>query len=742
VSIASPRLTGPAKVSSASVVLVDGTAHAGHLPRFDANSVDVALDIDPPRGGPRKRLILAAERIAYVGFLGEADDRETLVAAGAPRCRVHAGSRSFTVLVQCDAPSPLGFFGVPLDAESPFERIFFYEHGIDARELDRPIGELLVERGLVSAADVERASTEQLVRRAAESTLEQVLAESGVLGAEQFARARTVHQQKRGRRLGEILVEMGLVTEGQLTEVLARKFDLPVVDLVAVPPDPRVADALPEHVVGTHGVVPYATSGDILVVAIRDPLASQALAAIREHAKRKVATVLARGSQLDAAVDRYLSRRRAEAVDDGATIDQVRKLLEADPSEEREEASITVVDESENAVIRLVNRIIIDAYRRGASDIHIEPNGRGRSTDVRFRIDGDCLPYTEIPPGHRASVVARIKIMARLDIAERRKPQDGKIVFRLPEKQIELRVATLPTVGGNEDVVMRILADSKPIPLDRMDMKERNLRELRALVEKPYGLLLCVGPTGSGKTTTLHSALSEINRVDVKIWTAEDPVEITQPGLRQVQVHPKVGLSFASAIRAFLRADPDVIMIGEMRDEETASTAVECSLTGHLVFSTLHTNSSAETVTRLLDMGLDPFAFADSLLGILAQRLCRRVCSCRELRPADPTELRDLAAMYGEGFDALIAARSGEVTLPVARGCERCAHTGYKGRIALHELLVVGESIREAIVRRESATSVRTLAIAGGMTTLRQDGIEKCLSGHTDLVQVVAVCGR
>ena len=290
------------------------------------------------------------------------------------------------------------------------------------------------------------------------------------------------------------------------------------------------------------------------------------------------------------------------------------------------------VDENDNAIVRLANKIIVDAYRMGVSDIHIEPYGEKRETLVRFRVDGSCSEYMKIPPSYRRAIVSRLKIMASLDIAERRKPQDGKIKFKIGEgKEIELRVVTVPTAGYNEDVVMRILAASEPLPLEKMAFTDRNLRELRTIAEKPYGIILCVGPTGSGKTTTLHAVLGYINKPERKIWTAEDPVEITQYGLRQVQVQPKIGFTFAVAMRAFLRSDPDVIMVGEMRDKETADTGIEASLTGHLVFSTLHTNSAVEAITRLLDMECEPFSFADAMLGVLAQRLCKRICKdCKE----------------------------------------------------------------------------------------------------------------
>jgi type II secretory ATPase GspE/PulE/Tfp pilus assembly ATPase PilB-like protein len=414
------------------------------------------------------------------------------------------------------------------------------------------------------------------------------------------------------------------------------------------------------------------------------------------------------------------------------------------PIETVEDGGDAQVAENDSTVVKLANQIIADAYKRNASDIHIEPYGKERGTVVRFRIDGDCVAYQEIPASYRMAIVARLKIMANLDIAERRKPQDGKIKLKMKDRNLELRVATIPTANGNEDVVMRILAASKPLPLEQMGMSERNLASLRAVITKPYGLVLCVGPTGSGKTTTLHSALGAINTTDMKIWTAEDPVEITQPGLRQVQVQPKIGFTFEAAMRAFLRADPDVIMVGEMRDKETAETGIEASLTGHLVFSTLHTNSAPETITRLLDMELDPFSFADSLLGVLAQRLARSLCkACKEPRAPLREEFEEIAAAFG-GVDVLESQgiRYPDFPLYRGRGCDNCGGTGYKGRIGVHELLVNDDDIKRAIARRAPVEEIRNLAIRGGMTTLLQDGIQKAMMGLTDLKQVLAVASR
>jgi type II secretory ATPase GspE/PulE/Tfp pilus assembly ATPase PilB-like protein len=334
--------------------------------------------------------------------------------------------------------------------------------------------------------------------------------------------------------------------------------------------------------------------------------------------------------------------------------------------------------------------------------------------------------------------------MAGLDIAERRKPQDGKIRIRAVERDIELRVATVPTVGGNEDVVLRLLGSAGPFPLDRLGLTERNLRDLKAIAEKPYGLILCVGPTGAGKTTSLHAVLGHLNTTGRKIWTAEDPVEITQDGLRQVQVRPKIGYTFAAAMRAFLRADPDVIMVGEMRDQETAGLAIEASLTGHLVLSTLHTNSATETIVRLLDLGLDPFNFADALLGVLAQRLVKRLClDCRQPYRPSRREWNELAKAYGpEAFEALGHRHTDDIELYQSRGCESCSGTGYRGRLAIHELLVVTDAIKRRMQKRARVAHILTRASKEGMITLVQDGVLKVLMGTTDLGQVRAAAIR
>lgn len=442
-------------------------------------------------------------------------------------------------------------------------------------------------------------------------------------------------------------------------------------------------------------------------------------------------------------------------------------LLSAmDEGEAEGETGDEVSAAADNELVKLVNKIIIDAYQQGASDIHIEPGMGKDRVSIRFRRDGSLQKYIEIPYSFRSAIVARIKIMCDLDISEKRRPQDGKIKFKkFGPLDIELRVATLPTAGGIEDVVMRILAAGEPIPLEKLGLLPHNEERLKATVSKPYGLFFVCGPTGSGKTTTLHSVLKMLNTPDTKIWTAEDPVEITQKGLRQVQINKKAGLDFAVIMRAFLRADPDIIMVGEMRDAETTGIGIEASLTGHLVFATLHTNSAPESIIRLLDMGMDPFNFADALLGILAQRLAKRICSkCRQAYVPEPAEIKHFVTEYCEELqhtetfkrDPKAASEAiyrswlktyandkGQFTFYRAReggDCEACGGTGYKGRVGLHELMVGTDAVKKLIQEHARVAQLLAQALEDGMRTLKQDGMEKVLQGITDMKQVRAVC--
>lgn len=507
--------------------------------------------------------------------------------------------------------------------------------------------------------------------------------------------------------------------------------------------------------------LPIDEGNDGLVVLALDPERIKALRIVNQiFPKRKIIYTVCTRREFQATLDLFYGGNETENI--GGSIDEMLSSLGDGGEETRETEADEASAAADNELVKLVNRVIMDAYKMGASDIHIEPlPGKGK-TSIRFRKDGSLMPYIEIPASYRNPLVTRLKIMCDLDISEKRKPQDGKIKFRkFAPLDIELRVATIPSAGGVEDVVMRILAAGEPIPLEKMGFTSANLQQLKSIISKPYGLFFVCGPTGSGKTTTLHSILKYLNRPETKIWTAEDPVEITQKGLRQVQINPKAGLTFATIMKSFLRADPDIIMVGEMRDKETTSIGIEASLTGHLVFATLHTNSAPESVIRLLDMGMDPFNFADALLGILAQRLAKRLCKCKKSHVASQEEIRTLLAEYCEELkniehfkaDPKVAMHeiesrwiqqyrdeSGQIVLYEPVGCEHCSETGYAGRVGLHELLTATDALKKNIQEHARVAEMLVTALHDGMRTLKQDGIEKVLQGITDIHQVRAVC--
>ncbi|TSE24823.1 Type II secretion system protein E [Tepidimonas sediminis] len=596
----------------------------------------------------------------------------------------------------------------------------------------------------------------------------------GLIDERQLREALQAQREERrlglSRPLGELLVERGAITETQLRQAIAAWLGNRVVDPTHYQFDPAALALVPRVVAERESVLPLALRGDELVMLMADTLDQALLDELRFMTQRRIVPVLAAAGTLPAALARAYDQPAAPAVAGkvplrpgapGRPKPAARELL-ADLQQASDigtEQQADIVSESDNTLVRLVHTIIEEAIAQKASDIHIETEPPPKPVRVRLRIDGELVKYLEIESRFRYALVARIKIMAGMDISEHRKPQDGKIDFaRFGGPRTELRVVTVPTTGGLEDVVLRLLAGSKPMPIDSIGLAPRDLAALRRMALKPYGLILVCGPTGSGKTTTLHSLIADINTENRKIWTAEDPIEITQPGLRQVQMNPRIGWTFAAAMRTFLRADPDVIMIGEMRDEETARIAVEASLTGHLVLSTLHTNSAPESITRLLEIGLDPFNFSDSLLAILAQRLVRRLCrQCVQARPATDDELEALATHYlescaapGERLDvagqierwrAQYGVEEGGrriLRTYVKHGCPACEGRGYKGRLGIYELMLSDDTIRHHIRHRASAGEIRASALAAGMRTLRQDGIEKVLAGLTDLAEVIA----
>lgn len=693
--------------------------------------------------------------------------------------------------------SPHGIYLFPpLDEFGTVQRMFVPSSTYSEFEFGPRIGDLLIEQASATADQVDTAVAEQAelrTRKLGQLLVEQkivgiddllaaidrqarmpvVRIGEALLGLQLITKAQLGHaldQQKLDRvtPLGELLVKAGHVSREHLQLALARKMGYPVVDAEAFPVDAEAIRKLPFGAARRLVALPLLVRGGQLVVAMADPSRRAAIDELEFITQLKVVPTLAFAEALPTVIaaiyhrfgaDVWLAHVQqpvAEAIEfDGEDASKFLKSLEQQQpqSESTDEA---LIEQSDNSLVRLINIAIIEAYSQGVSDIHIETLPGREKVRVRFRKDGLLRPYIELPHTYRQALVARIKIMCDLDISEKRKPQDGKINFAKfsPKHRIELRVATIPTNNGLEDVVLRILSSAKPMPLDLLGLTKGNYQRLRAAIERPYGLVLCVGPTGSGKTTTLHSALGQINTPGRKIWTAEDPIEITQAGLRQVQVNAKIDWTFAKALRAFLRADPDIIMVGEIRDAETARISIEASLTGHLVLSTLHTNSAPETVTRLLDMGMDPFNFGDSLLAVLAQRLVRRLCpQCRTAQPASAEQVEELMQDHLHAFptdqrpnpddvraDWLTRFGDNGILLHYeSTGCAACENTGRRGRAALHELLTVTRELRRLIHNGARMDDLQRQGLTDGMRTLRQDGIEKVLAGITTIGDVRAM---
>ncbi|NOY13476.1 MAG: Flp pilus assembly complex ATPase component [Deltaproteobacteria bacterium] len=666
-----------------------------------------------------------------------------------------------------------GFYAFPIDQKASYRNIFFTLHGIRQRREERPLSDILEEHGWLQENAIDEVLDEQeklRTRKVGEILAEKssvptekieelaqqtesvsagskvrigdLLIQAGLISREEVEEALEAQSKGKKKRVGELLIEKGLITEEQLLMALSAKFRMPVVDLQTIIPSPEALDALTHNMVMQLKVLPLSLENRHLTVATSDPTDPTIGDNLRFFTNLSVDFVAAPASEIQEAIEKHYGRS-----DDGE--EQIADLIgelssaQIDVEEESDDMIDSSVSETDSQIITLVNQVLLDGFRKGASDIHFEPGLGNQPLQIRYRIDGICAVAHQIANGYKRAMISRIKIIAKLDIAERRKPQSGKIIMRSDRRKIEFRVETTPTAGGQEDAVLRILSSSQPLNIGEMGFTESNRQKFTEMLEKPYGIILCVGPTGSGKTTTLHSALSHINTPERKIWTAEDPVEITQPGLRQVQVNPKIGFTFDQALRSFLRADPDVIMIGEMRDPETAKIAIEASLTGHLVFSTLHTNSATETVVRLIEMGLDPYNFANALLGVLAQRLARRLCKqcCKAYQPL-PAELEQLQYYYGRSnYEAHgLPKDPKQITLYRAEGCSACNKTGYRGRIAVHELLPATEDIRRAIKENILLEDLRDLALENGMHTLMMDGIGKILAGHTDLEQILRVC--
>jgi type II secretory ATPase GspE/PulE/Tfp pilus assembly ATPase PilB-like protein len=631
------------------------------------------------------------------------------------------------------------------------------------------IGHYLAERAILSAQDLIQALNAQAKRPNAR--IGDILIEAGMITQEQLEDALAIQRQHRERRIGDILIEMGAVSVRLIQIALADKLGIPYVNVREFVINPLVLETIEAAFAIRYQALPLLQTPDSLIVAVENPLAIDFLQDLRFQTSMALDPVIADPQELKERISKEYSglelRLAAAKVtatgsgagdssgalrDTQAKVTDLTSQLAREAQRSQRPSKETVADSrvSENTLVKLVNKVIIEAHTQGASDIHIESNSGTTSTRIRFRKDGNLEDYLVLPQAYNNSLVSRIKIMADLDIAEHRRPQDGKIDFgKHGPLPIELRVAVIPTAGNLEDVVLRILGGAEPLPLDQLGFSSRDFGLLKKMISRSYGLMLVCGPTGSGKTTTLHSVLRDINQPDLKIWTAEDPIEISQPGLRQVQVHPKIDWTFAAAMRAFLRADPDVIMVGEMRDAETTKIGIEASLTGHLVLSTLHTNSAAESIARLLDLGMDAFNFADALIGILSQRLARKLCQkCKQARVASSAEIADLLEEYCsetsldrtavlKGWQAKFGG-DGRLMLHDAAGCEACRH-GYKGRVMVYELLPASPDIKHLVRTRGAVPQILAQAQAQGMVPLRQSAIDKVLEGTLDLASARAV---
>lgn len=562
-----------------------------------------------------------------------------------------------------------------------------------------------------------------------------------------------------GQPVEHLLMSRHQLTPAQIGPSLAKFFGVPYEPFNAGRIRSEILHgSLKREFTEGQGWIPLEESPEGLVIMCLDPEATRGARVVPQVFPRihKFAYRVTTQTEFEQTLEQLFG-----AAADGTSIDQLLADMGGPLGGDDENDDSLESAAADNELVKFVNKVIVDAYNQKASDIHIEPLPGKLKTGIRFRVDGTLMPYIEVPAHFRQAMVTRLKIMCDLDISERRKPQDGKIKFKkYGPLDIELRVATIPSAGGVEDVVMRILASGEPIPLEKLGLTQHNRERLETTVSKPYGLFYVCGPTGSGKTTTLHSILKFLNTPDTKIWTAEDPVEITQRGLRQVQINKKAGIDFALIMRAFLRADPDIIMVGESRDKETVSMGVEASLTGHLVFSTLHTNSAPESITRLLDMGMDPFNFADALLGILAQRLAKKLCDCKQPYTPGTSEINSFISEYAEELKNTPAWKAdfsgeaqklyeewvvnygedGKLRFYKPVGCDKCNNTGYKGRLGLHELLIADDRIKKLVQERARVAEIFAAAVESGMRTLKMDGMEKIMLGMTDLKQVRQVC--
>ena len=554
--------------------------------------------------------------------------------------------------------------------------------------------------------------------------LGEILLREGLITQDQLKKA-LLEQKNTGMRLGYTLVKLGFVEETEISKMLARQYRMPAVDLSRFEVDPKILKLLPPDVAIKHAVLPLKREGRTLTVAIADPNNVTAIEDIKFITRCDVFPVIAGEYTLRNAIDKYYQQSDAQLQ---TLLKDIEAAEDLEVVEEELDEDVKAQDLADDApVVKLINGLLTDAVKRGASDIHIEPFEH--ELRVRYRVDGSLLEVMKPPVKMRAALTSRVKIMAQLNIAERRVPQDGRIKLKFGAKVIDFRVSTLPVLFG-EKIVLRIL-DKGNLALDltKFGFEPKSEENLMRAILNPYGMVLVTGPTGSGKTTTLYSALSRINQIDVNIMTAEDPVEYNLLGINQVLVRNDVGMTFAAALKAFLRQDPNIIMVGEVRDLETGSIAIKAALTGHLVLSTLHTNDAPSTVTRMVDMGIEPFNVASAVNLIVAQRLVRRICAeCKQEHQYSAEEIHAFGIAPEE---------AAKLTLYKGAGCEMCGGTGYKGRQGLYEVMAMTSALRRMVLKGASTEELREQAVKDGMLTLRMDGMLKVKRGITTLEEVV-----
>lgn len=774
---ASPEHAAP----EAIVFGVDGTEWMGQLESFSPATMAVRFT----RHGDTQARTLLFTQIKSIQLLPPVTlgpDTELIAQyqqAGGQE--VHPAERPFQVVFRDGSQlhgetkgfvkTPYGLFVFLLTTEDRVVRIFVTEASLRSYRVGTLLGEQLINARIVAPEAVAQALDEQAKRYQLQVdthlgddavggptvNLGDILMTQGLVSRDQLFDAFTRMEREKRNMLGHILVEMGVLNHARLTQAVAEQLSIPAVSLRDFSIPSEVIAMASKAYAFEHHVLPLLATGSTLVVAVESLVDAHYLDQLHTATGRQIVPVIANPEELSARIAAEYANHSTEQ--EATSIDEEIEQLTRQLASGRGDLQTSVnrqVSDSDTLLVRLVNKIISDAHAQGASDIHVETYPEEQPTRIRYRIDGVLSDHLKLPHTLRAALVSRLKIMANLDISEHRKPQDGKIDFaRFAPLKLELRVASLPTANGLEDIVMRLLASARPIPLDELGLSTDLASQLKTMVRRSYGLILVCGPTGSGKTTTLHSLLAEVNTAENKIWTAEDPIEITHPGLRQIQILPRAGLTFATAMRAFLRADPDIIMVGEMRDSETTHIAIEASLTGHLVLSTLHTNSAPESVVRLLDMGLDPFSFSDALVGVLSQRLARRLCKhCKVPMPEAEASVEMLALandyckdstqtadqVLADWMTRFAGPDGSPPSLYRAAGCAKCNHTGHKGRVGIYELMTASPAIKKLIQARSPVDQLFKAAVGDGMLTLKQYGLLKIMEGLTDPISVHSAC--